>query len=77
MTKTVRTVCRTARRRRRQHAPGLGDRQVGVADHREVDRRALGFLDVLLPAEVVGDGIDRQADDLDAALIELALQPRD
>ena len=53
-----------------QHAPGLGDLEIGVADHRIVRREALRLLDVGRPARVPVDRIDAQADDLDVALFE-------
>jgi hypothetical protein len=78
----VRTVCVVGRRAAlggaghagRQHAVELGDLEVGIADHRIVDLVALRFGDVLLPALVVVDGIDGQADDLAVALVELVLE---
>ena len=82
MTKTLRTVWLSAGVRfggvargcRRQHAVELGDREVGVADHRIVRRGALRLLDVLRPLRVAVDRIDRQADDLDVALVEFGLE---
>ena len=59
----------------RQHVVELGDLQLGVADHRVVGRVALGLLDVLDPAVMVVDRVDADADDLDAALVELGLDP--
>ena len=44
-----------------------------VADDRVVGRLALGLLDVLGPALVLVDRVDREADDLDVALVELRL----
>src|SRR5471032_489276 len=40
---------RTARGARWQHVIELRDVQVGIADHRKIRRRALGFLDVVGP----------------------------
>src|SRR3546814_14693784 len=49
-------------------------RAVGVGQQRVVERRAGDLLDVLAPALVVLDAVDRQADDLDVALVPLRLQ---
>src|SRR5687767_14305096 len=45
----------------RQHVVKLGDGKVGVADHRIVDGRTLGFLNVFGPARVVVYRINTQA----------------
>ena len=68
-----RALGRIARHRRRQHAVELRHVEIDVADHRIVRREALRLLDVGGPAGVAVDRIDRQADDLDAALVELRL----
>src|SRR5262249_46371378 len=56
--------------------PRLRDREIGVADHRIIRREALRLLDVRRPPCMVVDGIDAQADDFDATLIELGFDPR-
>ena len=56
------------------HVVEVRDLAIGIRDHREVDGLALCLGDVLLPFEVGGDRVDREADDLDAALVELRLQ---
>ncbi|MCY1415612.1 hypothetical protein D9M71_311030 [compost metagenome] len=56
------------------HVVELGHHQVVVADHRVVDRVALGFLDVTNPFAVVADRVDGQADHLGIALVELGLE---
>ena len=71
-----RAAFRCARGARRQHAVGLGHLQVGVADHRVVRRKPDHVLDVCRPLRVIVDWVDRQPDDLDAALVEFRLQPR-
>ncbi len=58
----------------RQHVPGFGNLEIGVADHRIVRRKASRVLDVDRPLGVVGDGIDRKAYDLDIAFIEFRLE---
>ena len=81
MTKTLRTVWKSDNGRPselsgtcgRQHAVELGDLELGVADQRIVGRETLRFLDVARPAGVALHRIDRQADDLDAAPVELRL----
>ena len=60
----------------RQHVVELRDLQVGVGDHRVVDGRALGLLDVLDPAAVIRHRVDGEADDLGVALGEFGLDPR-
>ena len=64
---------RVARDVVREHPVELRDVEVGVADERVVGRGALRLLDVLRPLLVVLDGIDGEADDLDAAAGELRL----
>ena len=71
-----RASLRGAGRARRQHAVELGDGEVRVADHRKVRRDALRLLDVVGPLLMEVDRIDTEADDLDAALVELRLDPR-
>ena len=68
-----RALQRVARRLGRQHPVQLGDVEVGVADDRVLGLGALGLLDVLRPVLVAVDRVDRQADDLDVALVELGL----
>jgi hypothetical protein len=58
------------------HVELLRDLQVGVADQRIVDRRALRLLDVLDPFRVIAHRVDAQADDLRVALVELGLELR-
>jgi hypothetical protein len=65
---------RIARRRGRQHVVQFRDIEIGVADHRIVRRGTLGLLDVLGPFRMPVDGIDAQAHQLDAALVEFRLQ---
>jgi hypothetical protein len=65
-----------ARDRRRKHAVELGDVEIDIADHRIVRLVALRLLDVGGPAGMTVDRVDREADDLDAALVELGLDLR-
>ena len=51
----------------------LRDLAVGVGDQRVVEGGALGLLDVGQPAVVRLDRVDAHADELDVALVELAL----
>ena len=82
ITKTLRTVWLSAGVRDlaspevlgRQHPVQLGHVEVGVADDRVVGPGALGLLDVVGPPLVVAGGVDRQADDLHVALVELGLE---
>jgi hypothetical protein len=55
------------------HAVELGHAEIGIADHRIVHLGAGDILDVVLPAFVVIDRVDRNAQKLDAALVELIL----
>jgi hypothetical protein len=55
------------------HVVQVGHLALGVADHREVHRGALGLADVALPLQVRLDVVDREADDLHVALVELGL----
>ena len=59
------------------HVVEVGDLAIGVGDEREVQFRALRLLDVVGPALVVAELVDREAEDLDVALVELRLQFRD
>ena len=56
------------------HVVERRDLAVGVGDDRKVDARVLRVVDVLDPALVRLDRIDRQRDDLDVALGEFVLQ---
>jgi hypothetical protein len=56
------------------HVVGLGYGPVLVGDEREVQLHPLRRLDVAGPRFVIADAIDAQAEDLDAALVELGLQ---
>src|SRR5690606_8711152 len=58
----------------RQHVVELGDLQLGIPDHRIVDRVAGGGLDVDLPLLVAFHRIHGNTDDLGIALLELTLQ---
>jgi len=60
----------------RQHAVELRDLERRIADHRVVRGDALRLTDVLGPLRVVRDRVDREADDLRVALVELALDAR-
>jgi len=60
----------------RQHVPGLGNLEIGVTDHRIVRRKTSGVLDVGSPFGVVSDRIDREAYDLDIALVEFRFEAR-
>ncbi len=55
------------------HVVEVGHLAVGVTDHREVHGLALGLLDVFVPGAVRLDRVDRQADELGVALVELGL----
>ena len=57
-----------------EHVVELGDLELGVADHGVVDLVAADVFDVLGPLAVVFDGVDGEADDLGAALGELAFE---
>jgi hypothetical protein len=59
-----------------QHAPGLGNLEIGVADQRIVRRVPLRFLDIAGPFCVAIHRIDAQPDDPHAALVELGLDAR-
>ena len=81
MMKTLRTVWLSAAVRvngrptlRPATCRTVGDVEIGVADHRIVRRGTLGLPDVLGPFRVLVDGIDAQAHQLDAALVEFRLQ---
>jgi len=65
--------CRIARCAGWEHAVGRGNLEVLVGDDRKVRRVTLGLLDVLAPGMMVRGFIDRQADHLDAAAVELGL----
>src|SRR3546814_9383812 len=54
---------------RMDHAIEGGDLLVAVGNHRIVELLPLGRFDILFPAAVRVDRIDRQADRLDAALV--------
>ena len=54
-----------------EHAVELRHREVGVGDHRIIGSEALSLLDIVRPAMMTGEWIDRQAHYLDAALVEL------
>ena len=56
-----------------EHAVQLRDVEVAVRDDRVVGRGALGLGDVLGPLLVVLQRVDRQADDLHAAAVEVRL----
>ena len=56
------------------HPIEIGHLLVGIGQQREVQLRALSFLDVLGPCDVVFERIDRKADDLAVALFELLLE---
>src|SRR3954447_12188869 len=68
-----RAFCRVSQHRGRQHPVELRHVEVDVGDHRIVRREALRLLDVARPARMLVDRVDRQAYDLDAALVELRL----
>ena len=53
------------------HVVQVGNRAVWVADHREVNWRALCFSDVAFPLFVRFDAVNRKADYFDVALIKL------
>jgi len=57
-----------------EHVVELGDGEGGVADEGVVDLEATDVLDVLGPLAVAVDGVDGEADDLCAALRELAFE---
>src|SRR5262249_49961167 len=59
------------------HPVEVGDLLFGIGNDREVGRLALGLLDVLRPALVRRDRVDRQTDRLHVALVEFRLEPRD
>src|ERR1700730_9322812 len=56
-----------------EHAVALGHVGGGVRDDRIVGRKALRFLDVGRPLYMLVERIDRQADDLHSAFVELGL----
>ncbi len=55
------------------HVVLAGDGAV-IGDQREIERGALGFLDVPGPAGVILELVDRKSQDLDAALFEFGLE---
>ena len=67
---------RVARGLSGQHPVELRDVEVGVADRREVGRLSLRLLDVLRPAGMAVDRVDREPDHLDAPAVELGLDLR-
>src|SRR5262249_17944761 len=56
-----------------KHAVKLRHLEVGVGDYRVVGGNTLRLLDVAGPAVMAAERVDGQADDLDAALVELGL----
>ena len=68
-----RSVPRVALDIRGEHPVRLRHLEVGVGDDRVVGRVALRLLDVLHPALVVVHRVDREADHLDVAAVELRL----
>jgi hypothetical protein len=52
------------------------DLPVGVRDQREIERGALRLGDVRRPRAVLLERVDREADDLDVALLELGFEAR-
>ena len=69
-----RALCGVAIGGRRQHAPGLRDAQVRIADHRIVRRKALSVLNVISPLRMLVDGVDRKPDDFHVPAVELGLE---
>src|SRR5262249_13017156 len=65
---------RARARARRQHAVGLRDLQIGIADHRIVRRIALGLSDVVRPSDVAVHRVDGKPDDFRVASIEFGLE---
>ncbi len=59
------------------HVVEIGDLAVLVPDEREVERSALGLLDVAGPLAMGADVVDGQADQLGIALVELRLAGRE
>src|SRR3546814_9371400 len=59
------------------HAVQSGDLLIAVGDHRIIELLPLGGFDVLFPAAVRVDRIDRQADRLHAALVPFGAQAGD
>ena len=55
------------------HAVEIANCALGISNHREVHGTALSFTDILLPFDVRLDGIDRETDDLNIALLEFWL----
>ena len=72
-----RPLADVARGAGREHAVELGDVEIDVSDQRIVRRDALRLLDVLGPQMMLVGRVDADADQLDAALVELRLEPRD
>ena len=60
---------------RREHVVELRDRQRRIADHRDSSGRSPGSPRCPWPSrDVLVDGIDAEADDLDVALVEVRLE---
>ena len=59
------------------HSVKAGNRAIGISNKREVQGVSLGLGDVADPGMVVFDRIDREADHLDVAAVELRLEPGD
>src|SRR5262249_52055959 len=69
--------CRAGRcvagRRGRKHLVELRDLEIAITDDRVVRGVTLRLLDVVRPSRMLVDRVDREADDLDAAFVELGL----
>src|SRR5258708_26040921 len=66
-----RSLGRVARNRCREHAPGFGDLEVSVSDH----RIALRLTDICRPFRVVLDRLRGKPKNLAVALVEFRLDP--
>src|SRR5215470_13575918 len=81
MTKTLRhglvVGCRAYRciagRSSGKHVVELRDLEIAISDDRIIRSVALRLLDVVRPSRMLVDRVDREADDLDAAFVELRL----
>src|SRR5262249_61733658 len=71
-----RAAFRGAGRARRQHTVELGDFQISVADQWIIRGKADDIFNVVGPFLVIGNRVDRQADNLDAASVEFRFESR-
>ena len=59
------------------HVVQIGDGAIAVTNHREVDRGALSFGDVVFPFDMAVNRVDGQADDFHISSVEFWLEASD